>query len=421
MAGASGSPEETESLREAEPLSAASAAGTVDAAGTVEVGAATRISRSARRKNEHLALARKFYDAAAVNDFDHVHLLRPTLPESSVLPSILKTYFFGQPVEAPFFVNAMTGGSEKTAGINRSLARVAKEQGIAMALGSANIVSHETAALASFAVAREENPAGALLVNVNPSTPVETVRLLIRELKPVALQIHVNAVQEVVMPEGDRDFHWLGRIEAIRDAVEVPVIVKEVGFGFDDASLSKLFAIGISAVDLAGSGGTDFTRIENSRRPARDFGYLDGIGLSTVKSLMNAHRVLVARASHHEWIGPSADASPLFGSGAGLKGGVGGTCDDAPTIIASGGVRNPLDVLKSLALGARYVGISNGFLQTLREEGEEGLNAKISAWKEQLASLLALFGVGSLEEAASIRSYLDAELLSYAEQTAPRP
>lgn len=371
------------------------------------------ISRSARRKNDHLALAHAFYQEGAANDFDRLHLLRPTLPETSVLPDVLQTQFFGAAVEAPFFINAMTGGSQKAMEVNRGLARVAKQQGIAMALGSANIVEREPEALASFAIAREENPDGALLVNVNPATSLVTIQLLIEELQPVALQIHVNAVQEAVMPEGDRDFHWLGRIMAIRQAVDLPVIVKEVGFGFDEASLEKLFASGITAVDVAGSGGTDFVQIENSRRPHHDFEYLRGLGLSTVQSLLNASRVLARRALHEEWDSPAS-----VGETGDERGDLGSSHQDSITVIASGGVRNPLDVLKSVALGARFVGVSNGFLQTWREHGEEGLNEKIAVWKTQLSELIALFGADSLESAARIPYYLDPELESYLRQTA---
>lgn len=371
------------------------------------------LSKSARRKNEHLELAHEFYDASAGNDFDHMHLLRPTLPETSVSLNgeSLRTDFFGIPVAAPFFINAMTGGSQRTADINRSLARVAVKQNLAMALGSANIVAREPAALATFEVARKELGDGALVVNVNPSTEPETVALLMRRLTPCAVQIHVNAVQEIVMPEGDRDFHWIEKIKRLAEIAAdagIPVIVKEVGFGFDEASLEMLAQAGIAFVDVAGSGGTDFTKIENSRRTLRDFDYLDGVGLSAVKSLLNVDR-LKRRVR-----GPAAEPS----GGTDMGSVAIAAAVSALTPISSGGVRNPLDVLKSLALGAHYVGVSNTFLQVLREDGEDGLNAMIERWKEQLAGLLALFGVKNLEEARHLRAYFDADIVSYLEQTA---
>jgi isopentenyl-diphosphate delta-isomerase len=216
------------------------------------------------------------------------------------------------------------------------------------------------------------------------------VKLLVRELKPAAVQVHVNAVQELVMPEGDRDFQWLRHIANIAENVEVPVIVKEVGFGFDEHSLELLLDAGIRIVDVAGAGGTNFARIENSRRSARDFDYLDGIGLSTVKSLFNARRV--NRRQGH--------SAPL-------------------TVIASGGVRNPLDVIKSLALGAKFVGVSNGFLQVLRTQGEEALDEAVTRWVDHVAGLTALYGARSLNEIRDVHYYLGTDLVSYLEQTGP--
>lgn len=336
-------------------------------------------SQASQRKDEHLELAGRFFADERSNDFDHVHLVRPTLPESAVLPGSIATDFFGQPVSAPFFINAMTGGSRKTASVNRDLATVAAREKIGMALGSASIVESQPDLIDTFAVAREVNPDGPLLINVNPTTSIETVDFLATRLNPVAVQVHVNAVQELVMPEGDRDFHWLARIKWLNDTIECPVIVKEVGFGFDVSSLEKLAIAGIRYVDVAGSGGTDFTQIENSRRALQDFAYLRGVGLSTVRSLLNARY-------------------------------------SDMTVIASGGVRNPLDVLKSLALGARYVGVSNGFLQVLRRRGAAGLVEHIEVWKAHLAGLVALFGAASLEETGGINYYLDADLAEYERQ-----
>lgn len=360
------------------------------AVGTTNSDNAAEPGQSARRKDEHLTLASAFYRNDQLNDFDSVHLLRPTLPETVVNEDSLHTDFFGASVSAPFFINAMTGGTEQTAEVNRQLAQVAASQNIAMALGSASIVEKHPETLSTFTVAREANPDGPLLVNVNPSTSKKTVELLVRELAPVAVQVHVNAVQELVMPEGDSDFRWLDKISDIAASVDVPVIVKEVGFGFDEDSLEKLMNIGIRYVDVAGAGGTDFVRIENYRRPKRDLRYMEGIGLSTVKSLINAIRVKQRHA-------------------------VSG--DSALTVIASGGVRNPLDVLKSLAFGAQYVGVSNAFLHASRNGEIGGAAELVAEWKQQLAGLMALFGINTLSGATDLRWYADADIMSYIEQT----
>lgn len=320
-----------------------------------------KISKSAHRKDEHLALAKASYQANQANSFDDLRLTRPTLPETVVTPDSIRTTMFGHTLSAPFFINAITGGSNKGQEINAALARVAKKANIALALGSANIVAHEPATLKTFTIARAANPDGTLLINVNPGTPLATIKLLINELRPAALQIHVNAVQELIMPEGDRDFQWVNKMMQIRDAVDLPVIVKEVGFGFDVKSLRLLEQNGFNYVDVAGSGGTDFAWIENFRRPGRDMDYLEGIGIPTVEALLTARQTNL-------------------------------------TYFASGGIRNPLDVLKSMVLGASAVGISNRFLQEYNQNGEAGLLKLVTNWQDQLAGLVALFGGNDLAD-----------------------
>lgn len=323
-------------------------------------------SKNSHRKDEHLQLAAVDFKNPHHHSFDDLQLIRKTLPETSINIDNLKTDFFGEPVSAPFFINAMTGGSEKSKQINHDLALVAKKNEIAMATGSINILAKEYDLLDSFTVVREVNPTGPLLINVNTHTPLELIDKLIAELQPLAVQIHVNAVQELIMPEGDRDFHYLDSLRKIKDHLTLPVIVKEVGFGFDLESLQLLETNGFKYVDLAGSGGTDFAFIENFRRPGRDFDYLVDIGTSTVDSLLNAQKTSL-------------------------------------TYFASGGILNPLDILKSLVLGAKSVGISNRFLQELTQNWIDGLDDLIQNFREQLAGLMALYGANSLNDVNKIK------------------
>lgn len=327
-------------------------------------------SQRSHRKDEHLALAKAYYheNIGVDNDFDAFFLLRPTLPETKVDSKIIETKFLGTNVSAPFFINAMTGGSKKSKQINHDLGSVAGKHHIPIALGSASILAYEPALIDSFVSVRDQNPDGPVLGNINPDTPIETIQFLVQEIKPIALQIHINAVQELLMPEGDRDFHWLNKLLKIKSAIDIPVIIKEVGFGFDLASLKLLEKNGFEYVDVAGSGGTDFGWIENFRRPGRNYDYLinSNIGISTVQSLINAQQTKL-------------------------------------TYFASGGIRNPLDVLKSMVLGAKSVGISNQFLQILNEKGAIGLDETIHTWKIQLAELMALFGANNLTEIKDIQ------------------
>ncbi|MGQ5709571.1 type 2 isopentenyl-diphosphate Delta-isomerase [Lactobacillus sp. PSON] len=336
------------------------------------------MSIRSKRKEEHLALAQMFFDEKKKNSFDQMHLLRPALPETVVDIDSIKTEMFNKNISAPFFINAMTGGSKKSYQVNKALAKVAARENIAMSLGSASILVSEHEQLDSFYVAREENPDGILIANVNPLTPVKNAQTIVNELQADALQIHINTVQEISMPEGDRNFKWIENIRELRQKITVPIIVKEVGFGIDTSALQLLQNINIELIDVAGSGGTNFAEIENGRNK-RDVSYLEDLGLPTVITALKAQKL-------------------------GLE------------FIVSGGVRNPLDVLKGLVLGGKYVGIANTFLQEYLKNGEDGLFEEIHAWKKELAGLVAIYGCNNLDELQQIKSYYDLPLKNIIDQ-----
>lgn len=158
------------------------------------------------------------------------------------------------------------------------------------------------------------------------------------------------------MPEGTRDFsRWPQALEAVVAASPVPVLVKEVGFGLSRRTLTRLHEMGVQLADVSGVGGTDFARIENARRPGEDYSFLAGHGQSAVCCLLDA-------------------PTP------------------APQLLASGGVRTPLDVIKALALGARAAGVAGAFLKPAYDGDAEHATAVIRGWLSQLTELMALFG-----------------------------
>ena len=67
-------------------------------------------------------------------------------------------------------------------------------------------------------------------------------------------------------------------------------------------------------------------------------------------------------------------------------------------IIASGGIRNPLDVVKCLALGAKAVGVSKIFLEILVNEGKDALIQEIEKWKKEVKFLMILMNARNIAE-----------------------
>lgn len=315
---------------------------------------------SSERKDDHLRLAAAQAEAPRSGaGFDDVAFVHHALAGIDVAGVDLTTRMPGGIWPTPLLINAMTGGSDTTGRVNRELAIAARETGLAIASGSVSIALGDPSVGSTFRVLREENPDGYVFANLGVERSPDDARRAVDLLRADALQVHVNAAQEIVMPEGSRSFAgWVRSLEAIVAAVPVPVVVKEVGFGLSAQTLSLLSDIGVAAADVAGRGGTDFVRVENARRPDADFDYLVGWGQTAVACLLEAP-------------------------------------DDAPPLIASGGVRSPLDVVRSLALGARAVGVSGGFLRTALDGGAEALVAHIERWRTHVAQLCALLGADS--------------------------
>lgn len=304
------------------------------------------------RKDEHVSLARAFHQKPKENDFDAVRLIHSSLVAARPEEIDLSTEILGLQLSAPFYINAMTGGSEKTKEINHDLAIIARETNLMMATGSVSAALKDPNVADSYSVVREVNPDGLILGNMGAGRTSEDAKKIIDLLQADGMQIHLNVPQELVMPEGDRDFHdWPKNIQETVQQLSVPVIVKEVGFGMNKETLQELQTLGVKAVDVSGRGGTSFSQIENARRKKRELSYLDDWGQSTVISLLEAQTV-----------------SEL-------------------TLLASGGIRDAYDIFKALCLGAKAVGISATILDHLISNGIDATIELIEDWKTQLRRL----------------------------------
>ncbi|MBY5021047.1 type 2 isopentenyl-diphosphate Delta-isomerase [Streptococcus suis] len=321
------------------------------------------------RKDQHVGLANQQFSIESADDFEQTRFVHHSLPEIATDEVDISTQVAGLDLSAPFFINAMTGGSEKTGKINRLLGILGHLGKIPLASGSVSAAIKDPSVADTFSVMRKENPHGIIFANLGAHHDLENAKRAVDLLEANALQIHVNAPQEIIMPEGDRDFSmWLKNIETLVRELDVPVIAKEVGFGMSRETIAQLASVGVQTVDISGTGGTDFAKIENTRRTFREYTYLEGWGQSTVTSLVEGMSL--------------AD-------------------DIRPSLIASGGIKNPLDIVKSLSLGADLVGLSNRFLQFVKETDgahlEEGLR-EIRNFQEQITAIMTLLGARNIAE-----------------------
>ncbi|MGX7417890.1 type 2 isopentenyl-diphosphate Delta-isomerase [Carnobacterium gallinarum] len=316
------------------------------------------------RKNQHVDLAEAMFHRRNSSDYDDLRFVHHSFPEIKVNDVALDTQFLGLNFTSPFYINGMTGGSEKTKKINGDLAIIARETGLAMATGSQSAAIKKPELTDTFQIIRKHNPDGLIFANLGAGNTVEAGKKAVDMLQANVLQIHINAPQELIMPEGDRDFsNWLSEIEKMVNEIQVPILVKEVGFGMSRETIQQLVNIGVQGVDVSGRGGTNFAAIENARRQTQELAYLESWGQSSIISLLEAQEF---QASIQ--------------------------------LLASGGIRNPLDMVKALALGANGIGISGLFLHLLLENGVEATIAEVIRWQEQIKTILTLLGKTTISD-----------------------
>lgn len=321
----------------------------------------------AERKNDHIQYALSTGQSRGTG-LDDIQFVHRSLPGSSVHHISLSTEIGGLPWSSPIFVNAMTGGGGKeTEEINKQLAQAAGICKIPMAVGSQMSAIRHPEERQTFTAARKANPEGLIFANIGSEASPEEAAAVCEMIEANALQIHLNVIQELAMPEGDRDFQGaLERIATICDRVHVPVIVKETGFGIGREAAETLSTLPIAAIDTAGFGGTNFAAVEN-KRALRPMEFFNDWGIPTAVSIVESV------------------------SGAPQK-----------TIIASGGLQHAEDVVKSLALGADAAGMSGFLLKILVADGQDALISYIEQTKSDIQMMMCALGAKSIKQLHSV-------------------
>lgn len=322
------------------------------------------------RKDDHIKYTLKYQ--SPYNSFDDIELIHSSLPKYNVNDIDLSTHFAGQSFEFPFYINAMTGGSEKGKAVNHKLAQVAQAIGIVMVTGSysAALKNDEDDSYPT----TDLYPDLKLATNIGLDKPVPAAESTVKAMNPIFLQVHVNVMQELLMPEGEREFHmWRSHLKEYVDNIQCPLILKEVGFGMDLQSIKDAYDIGITTVDISGRGGTSFAYIENQR--GRDRSYLNTWGQTTAQSLINAQSMI-----------------------------------DKMDILASGGIRHPLDMVKCLVLGAKAVGLSRTVLELVERYPVDDVIAILNSWKEDLRMIMCALNCKKITDLRQVNYILYGQL-----------
>ncbi len=333
------------------------------------------------RKSSHLDLCiERDVEHRSGTLLDQVHLLHESLPEMSPADVRLDTELLGRRLLAPFVISAMSGGTPEAGALNRALAEAAQKHGFGMGVGSQRVMLQHAELAETFRV-REVAPDILLLANLGAVQArewgVDGASALVEGIGADALCVHLNPAQELVQDEGDRDFRGcLDAIARLVAALPVPVVVKETGCGLSPRTLARLRGAGVAWVDVAGAGGTSWTRVEGLRGSARQ---------QALGELLR------------DWGVPTA-AAIAYARRGGLR------------AIASGGIRDALDAARALALGADAVGLALPFLRAYARGGRDGLSQLSEQLEEGLRALLLLCGARNLAELRRAPRVLGTEL-----------
>lgn len=334
----------------------------------------------------HISLKEDVQAKNATTLLEDVILIHNALPELNFDDIDTSTTFLNHKFSAPLLIDAMTGGTKEAAKINSNLAAAAEELGIGMGVGSQRAGLNSKEMAETYAVARKKAPSAFLIANIGGAQLVEgldvkKIKKLIDMIKANAIAIHLNPLQELIQPEGEPRFKGvLESISKISSDLGIPVIVKEVGSGISREVAVRLEVIGVSAINVAGLGGTSWAAVEYFRAKKRkmnrkaDLGELFwDWGIPTAASIIEVKRAT-----------------------------------DLP-IIASGGVRTGLDVAKCIVLGTGLAGMAHPLLSAALKSEKEVANL-LKKVVQELRSTMFITGVGTIKDLSRARYVITGRL-----------
>lgn len=322
------------------------------------------VTRISTRKSDHLRTnLDENVQSGITTGLEHYRFIHRALPEINMEDIDLGVTLFGKHLQVPLLISSMTGGTEQAAQINSILAEAAQVTGIAMGLGSQRAAIEHPELADTFQV-RSIAPDVLLFANLgaiqlNNGYGIDQCQLAVDMIEGDALILHLNSMQEALQTEGETNFAGLlQKIESICNKLPVPVIAKEVGWGFSTKDIKLLVNAGVAAIDVAGAGGTSWSQVEMYRAKdetqARVAAAFVDWGVPTSQAIINVHQ--------------TAPQVPVF---------------------ASGGLRTGVEIAKCLALGASLGGMANPFLKAASQSLETTI-ALINELKREIQ--VCMFG-----------------------------
>lgn len=344
-----------------------------------------------KRKAEHIkiSLNQNVQARGITTGFEDVSFVHRALPEIDREEIDLQAGVFGHRFAAPIIAGAITGGTPEAEKINAIIAEAVERLGLGMGVGSQRAAIENRKLAETFAVARRKAPTAFLIANLGGVQLVNgygtrEAKRAVDMIRADALAIHLNALQETAQPEGQTNFQGvLGCIQEIAEELGKPVIAKETGAGISAADAGKLESEGVKGIDISGAGGTSFAAVEYYR----------------AKGAENSPRRSLG-AAFWDWGIPTAVSIVEV------------TQTVKIPVIASGGIRNGVDVAKALALGARLASLSQPILRSAVKGVEETCKT-LSLLVDELRNVMFLVGAGSVDELRKVPLVITGKTLEW--------
>jgi isopentenyl-diphosphate Delta-isomerase len=324
------------------------------------------------RKTDHIKInLEQDVNSSLTSGLERYQFIHEALSELDLEAVDISLKLFNKKLSAPILISSMTGGTEQAGKINQRLAEAAQECNLAMGVGSQRAALEDPQQIPTYAITRKVAPDILLFANLgavqlNYGYAIDECRRAVEMIQADALILHLNPLQEAVQENGNTNFADLAqKIESICNKMEVPVIVKEVGWGISRRTARILADCGVAAIDVAGAGGTSWTQVEMHRAPDEFTRQLAATffswGISTVDSILNVKK-----------------ASPGM------------------AIFASGGIKDGLDIAKCIALGATLGGMAGQFLRAAAISSYTSVEL-MNLTKKQLQVAMFATRVGTLK------------------------